>query len=123
MFITTYYSLNKEFNEYFRSFFYNHIIDWFRVILLFVYEFKLREGLHYDWVDYFHGVFSKSLACANSFAGKERYKAHRVVFSFLGESFWLKLFVVGTPLVLKVMQFFYVLKHHVTCSNFELSNI
>jgi hypothetical protein len=33
------------------------------------------------------------------------------------------LFVVGTPLVLKVMQFFYVLKHHVTCSNFELSNI
>jgi hypothetical protein len=45
------------------------------------------------------------------------------MFPLLSKSLWLVLFMIGTPLILKVMQLFYVLKHHVTRTNFELSNI
>jgi hypothetical protein len=45
------------------------------------------------------------------------------MFPLLSKSLWLVLFVIGAPLILKVMQLFYVLKHHVTRTYFELSNI
>ena len=110
-------------DKYIRSSLLDYVINGLRCIESFVNEIETRKSLDEQGENNFHGIFSESFTGAYPFASQEWYEAHRVMLSPARESLRFELIMICTPLIIQVMQLCNVRKHHITCFNFDATNI